>query len=492
MASRENQGLHIALILLIMLTVGLCVISYVFYSASERRRGEAEDARNQLAQAQKDLATANFKVQTLTYMVNGGSKTMAQIEADLANITSAGGGADDPVTQQIVKNFKDNMLLYGAPDQESEAARNYESLPSFLLARVRDLNQQLADLRRNENALNTQKAQLEQTAAERSQKFEDAANQARADLDAERQKFQSDLGEVRKQMEGIAAQVAEKDNRIVELTEQMTQQQEAASKKIADMEKAILDIKIQRQQEEKPSFETPDAIVTSVNQKAGVVYLNVGSADNLKPQQTFSIFNKGTTAVMQAAPKARIEVTQVVSEHVSVCRILEDQVANIIVPGDLAFTPAWSPGQQIHFAIAGFIDLTNDDKSDLEMLKNLIRVNGGVVDDEVTVQTRYLIQGTDKGSGPDGTFSDAERSAFNAMITAATEIGVDRLSTDKLLSLMGWKADVKSVVLGSGTVADATAEQPEQAPTTDAASAEAAGPEFRKRTPPARGEDGAF
>jgi len=63
------------------------------------------------------------------------------------------------------------------------------------------------------------------------------------------------------------------------------------------------------------------------------------------------------------------------------------------------------------------------------------------------------------------------------------------MSTDKLLSLMGWKADVKSVVLGSGTVADATAEQPGQAPTTDAASA---GAEFRKRTPPARGEDGAF
>ncbi len=51
------------------------------------------------------------------------------------------------------------------------------------------------------------------------------------------------------------------------------------------------------------------------------------------------------------------------------CRILEDDVSNIIVPGDLVLTPAWAPGRQIHFAIAGFVDLTDDDKSDLDMLE---------------------------------------------------------------------------------------------------------------------------
>ena len=54
MASRENQGLHIALILLVMLTVGLCLISYVFYSKAETQRGEAEDAKNRLATARSD------------------------------------------------------------------------------------------------------------------------------------------------------------------------------------------------------------------------------------------------------------------------------------------------------------------------------------------------------------------------------------------------------------------------------------------------------
>ena len=55
MASRENQGLHIALILLIMLSVGLCVFLYVFYSQSERFRVEAETARTKAAQDGKAL-----------------------------------------------------------------------------------------------------------------------------------------------------------------------------------------------------------------------------------------------------------------------------------------------------------------------------------------------------------------------------------------------------------------------------------------------------
>ena len=88
--------------------------------------------------------------------------------------------------------------------------------------------------------------------------------------------------------------------------------------------------------------------------------------------------------------------------------------------------------------------------------------------------------------------SDAEQADYNAKITAAAEIGVDRLSVDKLLSLMGWRADVKSVMLGSGTSANATA-PPKKTPAAAGAAkpTDNAAPAFRKRTPP-RGTDGAF
>ena len=72
------------------------------------------------------------------------------------------------------------------------------------------------------------------------------------------------------------------------------------------------------------------------------------------------------------------------------------------MPGDLVFSPAWSPGQRIHFAIAGFIDITDSGQNDIGLLTRLIELNGGVVDDTVTVQTRYLVQGEKRSETPDG------------------------------------------------------------------------------------------
>ena len=343
------------------------------------------------------------------------------------------------------------MMLFG-PAERGDLKRpaTTNRCPSFLLSRIRDLNQQLTDLRRSESTWLPRRTRLEQAAADRTKKFEDAEQQARNDLAAEREKFTKDLADVRKQKDDVAAQMTDKDNRIVELNTQLEDEKKAYEKELSDLQKRVQDQKTQLANFKSETFEVPDAVVTTVNQKEGVLYIDVGSADNLRPQQTFSVFDKGTTAIMKAKPKGRIEVMQILGEHVAMCRILEDTLSNIIMPGDVVFTPAWSPGQRIHFAIAGLVDITGNKKNDMELLQNLISINGGVLDDEVTVQTRYLIQGENVGEGPDGP-SNADKADFTKKITAATEIGVDRLSVEKLLNLMGWRAEVKSITLGRGT-----------------------------------------
>ncbi|MGM0488557.1 MAG: hypothetical protein ACQESR_17600, partial [Planctomycetota bacterium] len=112
MASRENQGLHMALILLVMLTVGLCVTSFVFFSKSQRLTGEAEDARERMQAAQNDYERANFKVQTLSYMITGQGKSWDEISEDLANIP----GSDDEELASIRRKYRDNMMLFGPAD----------------------------------------------------------------------------------------------------------------------------------------------------------------------------------------------------------------------------------------------------------------------------------------------------------------------------------------------------------------------------------------
>ncbi len=185
--------------------------------------------------------------------------------------------------------------------------------------------------------------------------------------------------------------------------------------------------------------------------------------------------------MVNSKPKGRIEVLQILGDHVSMCRILEDQLNDIIMPEDLVFTPAWSPGERIHFALTGFIDITDSGQNDVALLTKLIELNGGTVDDTVTVQTRYLVQGENRSQTATGETDTEMKDDFDTKLAAAVEIGVDRLSPEKLLALMGWRADVTTVTLGTGKAADvegATLTEPED--TT-----------FRKRTPP-RGTDGAF
>ena len=100
-------------------------------------------------------------------------------------------------------------------------------------------------------------------------------------------------------------------------------------------------------------FENPDGKITQVSQSQRLVWLNVGRADGLMRQTTFSVYDHKENGVASAKAKARIEVVEVSDEHMAEARILEDSAANPIMKGDIIHTPTWSPGQRIHFAMAG-------------------------------------------------------------------------------------------------------------------------------------------
>ena len=367
------------------------------------------------------------------------------------------------------------------PIEQFKEARNYQTLPEFLMARIRDLNQQLADLRQSENQLTAQKAQLEQAAAERTQQFEQAQKKATEDLMAEREKFNQDRARLEQEKMAIASQLAEKDTSIAGLQTGLDELKQTSGKQVSDLEKIVDEQRNEIKQQNRQSFEVPDAEITSVLQNQGVLYINVGSADNLRKMQTFSVYDKRQAGVMEARSKGRVRVTRILRDHLAECEILEDDIADIIVPGDVVFTPAWSPGQKIHFAFAGLIDVTGNGRSDAQLLEEIIRSNGGVIDDEVTPQTRYLVRGADKSGIPgQPELTNEGRAEFNQKIRASQQIGVDQLSVDKLLALMGWRAEVQAVSFREEGLPDAPAEGDDNGATP-----------FRKRAPP-RGDNGAF
>ena len=147
------------------------------------------------------------------------------------------------------------------------------------------------------------------------------------------------------------------------------------------------------------SFEVADGRITWVNQN-GTVWINVGSADAIRRQVTFNVYDADENDADRAVKKGSIEVTRVMGDHSAEARITQDSPTNPILTGDNIYSPVWHRGKKLRFAFAGVIDFDDDGVSDLKLARELIELNGGVVDaylddngkivKDITPNTRYL------------------------------------------------------------------------------------------------------
>ncbi|MFC1596659.1 hypothetical protein ACFL5Q_01800 [Planctomycetota bacterium] len=206
----------------------------------------------------------------------------------------------------------------------------------------------------------------------------------------------------------------------------------------------------------KPTFEMADGKIRWVNQRTRTVWIDLGRADALQRLTSFSVFPADTNDVTKGGKKASIEVTQVLGDHLAECTITEDQYGDPIMPGDVIHTPVWAPGEREHFALSGGMDIDGDGKSDLARVRNIITMNGGVVDcyvsdegelaGDFTNSTRYLVM----GDSPDETSSEAVLTAHREIIDRADGLGVMPITLKALLDKMGWKNQAPVVRFGRG------------------------------------------
>ena len=170
--------------------------------------------------------------------------------------------------------------------------------------------------------------------------------------------------------------------------------------------------------------------------------------------------------------------------HLAEGRIVSDSNIDPIMPGDKINSPVWNPGEKQHFAIAGVVELDNDGRDDTQRLHALIEMNGGVIDakidaagkreGQIGINTRYLVLGKE----PEGKTADMLED-YGKMQTRAKELGVEPISLDKLLDLMGWKKEADVLQYGSG--AKGFEVQSERPPQVSSAKVNDL---FKPRTPP--------
>jgi len=437
MATRENQGLQISLIVSVIIIVGLLVILYFFWSQGAEATRRADSAASNLQTTQDAQRTTLAEFNQVKVML---------------------GHPEDAAFDEIQKSFDNSMTMFA--DNIPKESRSLFDLIDFLYTELQKRNTQLADALERENKLTANLEQVRQEEKGISVKYEQGQKESDDKLKQELASYTQQIKRVNDEKSQFNDQLQKKGQQIAKITADSQDTIATLNKNVDTLNlrveglQSILDgLKVETHRD-------PHGKVVWVNQRKGVIYVNLGADDGLRPQITFTVLDQNVNKVKEDAIKGSVEVTRIINGHLAEAKIVRDDIANLMLPGDKVYSPVWTPGGFLRFALAGNLDLDDDTKSDRDKLRDIITLNRGVIDAEMddagkisgklTLQTRYLVLGeapTDESAKDYGT-------AWTTMIEEARRLGVELIGLDELLGLMGWKEPPKAEKIGKSRRAD--------------------------------------
>lgn len=469
MAARENQGLQIALIIFVMLTIILSVTTFIFFN---NYKSEADPLNGKRVAAEKKAQEAIEVARTAQDERNSLMRIVGYPETDKREEFETKAKAE---IQRFNDFFKLNL---------PEDSRSFMQLVDALAKTIDAKNKELV-------AAKSANEQLNQALKEEQDKFNVAISTHEKDKTQAVQNEKTAVDNFTKQVAALSQSKEQALGKIAETNKELSQTKAATAAELKKMSEKLtqslstIEAKAEKIKELTQGEPTvPDGRIEWVNARDNIVFVNVGSADGLQRRVLFSVYDKNATSAENAVKKGSIEIVDIRGPHLAQARILENTNSNPIVPGDIIYTPIWHPGQTQHFAIAGFIDFDNDLVSDREKLKDLIAYNGGIVDAEVdekakiigqmTSSTQYLILG-DPPTEKDEKGTDS----YTVMRREASNLGVPTIQLDAFLNQIGYSvrsaADVAKNESGPKAL-----RTPRSAPDGSKTSGEG----FRTRRPP--------
>jgi predicted nucleic acid-binding Zn-ribbon protein len=439
--SESKQGLIIALVCFVVLTIALGVTTYFGFAGQadlEKKAAEASTAEKS-AKDNRDW----YKYQAVLLRDYCGYPPTNQEDAGaLANLGSKASslsGAGKEEFNKIVEELKARM---GWDQAANKSARNFKGEVDRLEKDLAAANEKLA---KSEETLKKTRADHDVAQATKEAEVQQWKKKAETAMTTRN----DDRKELEKALEDRLAEFGNLSTELGNTKKKADEDAAGAEKKMKELTgvNKSLESTVRKQRDQ---LEPPSALkfigsavkgkVVGLDPKGEVCWINVGSADNVRPNQglTFSVFGAGRNGQADNVLKGSIEVIDILERHLSMAKIVEvtDAGRNPIVKGDLLINPAWSPSARQHVAIAGKIDLTGEGRDNIqEFMANLTR-QGMVVDayldmvdrtvkgEGMTMDTNYLIVGEQPASN--------EREIADRIL-ARQQKAADKETTDKIL-----------------------------------------------------------
>jgi hypothetical protein len=463
----SKQGLVITLVLFVLATLILAVTTYFGYGEADAKAKAAADAANKLKETEKALAYYQFQARYYrTLMGHTDGIDMGEL-ANLKDQFDKGqlGTKEkdfDQVKNMVAGRFDKGDLAWDAAQKKPR--NSYEALLAKARADYDQQVQQREGIERNRMTLEKERdaarTDLEEAKKQFASDLKKIAGTAKADLEKEKTdltELQTKLKDMGEQME-VVRKTADDD---VKRSKADTKKKDAQLRQTRE----ALDARMQElaatklKSNEAPSTARTDWKIVRMNRTGQQPYINLGSADYVKPQLTFSIHAVGLDGRALPKSKGTLEVVNVLGDHLSQARVTSatDPLSSPIQVGDILYNPLWNPALKKHVALAGIVDLSGAARDpgtgQNEFLRTLER-EGVVVDayidpkdfavkgPGINVQTDYLIVQDSAQAIPEDRTGETIRkleAVIQKMRDQAKENGVTIISVRKYLEMVGYR-----------------------------------------------------
>ncbi|MEQ8847609.1 hypothetical protein [Botrimarina sp.] len=432
MAARQDQTQTIISSIFGTLFFVMCILAYLAYSSAKSEYARAEQLEEQKNQAENAARERIAEAEELRQMM----------------------GFDPGATMtDLRQRFEDDKKQYMSTFDEG--SRAYRSVLDLIYAENEKIAQQEEAAKQQIKQLQESLVALEGEWKQQYSQAQGEADKAKQDLAGERERFRTERESIERQRQQLAQTLARKEQEFSQRAAEAEAGRDEAQEELVTTRRAIIDLQ-SKVEKSNPSFEVADGMVTYVNQQNGVAWINLGEADDLRRQVTFSVFASEYSDAAKAEKKGSLEVTRVLGDNLAEARITSDESSDPILPGDRIYSQVWEAGKPLRFGLTGLIDLDGDGASDLKRAKDLIELNGGIIDvvlgedgqidGQMTVNTDYLVL----GESPDRPNQAAYREGFQTMSKQASDLGVDTITLSEFLNRVGYKPAEKTERFAGG------------------------------------------
>jgi hypothetical protein len=295
-------------------------------------------------------------------------------------------------------------------------------------------------------------------------------------------KHQTTVAALQKQIDEINNARTDDKNTTAKAMEDSEKEKQKLAKDLKQLQ-TILDKELEKSEAKRLDALTPIlGRVVSFNGNGSLPFINLGSADGVKPELTFTVcsvdvdghpvlnnvlgsdekpvLGSGNKPLKEG--KATIEVVSVLEPHMSQARITwwrDGSGRNDpVLKGDVLLNPGWNRNEQTHVAITGFIDLAGFAHDDLQELKRRMDRQNMVLDawldpsdltikgKGITRETNLLILGADRdprGGSRKGGDDDTNVKKFVElqvqMVDDAVRKGVRIITLRDYLAMSGFR-----------------------------------------------------